>query len=71
MSLGSADIKMGGDAFVLEPTKEQYKAIVGGKDNQMELVNKLVSSPSLWPSLALSLSVTHTHTHTHSLRWKP
>ena len=38
---------MGGDSFVLEPTKEQYKAIVGGKDNQMELVKKLVSQMSL------------------------
>ena len=50
----SADIKMGGEAFVLEPTKEQYNAIVGGKDNKMELVNKLVSY-----SLTISIVLFH------------
>ena len=42
----SADIKLGGDAFVLEPNKEQYKALVEGVSKQQELVSKLLDAVS-------------------------
>lgn len=58
---------MGGDSFVLEPTKEQYKAIVGGKDNQMELVKKLVSQlMAPHQSAARSFARTHGCIYTYS-----